>query len=61
MPRWIRCSVTPWEPRAARFEATHKSDWCMEISLDDLLEHAVMHPLRHGFQLEELLEGRGKG
>jgi len=33
----------------------------MEISLDDLLEHAVMHPLRHGFQLEELLEGRGKG
>jgi len=23
--------------------------------------HAVMHPLRHRFQLEELLEGQGKG
>jgi uncharacterized damage-inducible protein DinB len=45
----------------ARFGAVHTSDWGVEISLEDLLEHAVMHPLRHRFQLEELLESQGKG
>jgi uncharacterized damage-inducible protein DinB len=45
----------------ARFDATHKSNWGVEMSLESMLEHAVTHPLRHRFQLEELLEAQGKG
>ena len=40
----------------ARFQAIHKSRWGEDISLEGMLEHAVMHPLRHRFQLEELME-----
>ncbi len=35
---------------------SHKSRWGMDYSIDSMLEHAVMHPLRHIFQLEELME-----
>jgi uncharacterized damage-inducible protein DinB len=45
----------------ARFETIHKSRWGEDMSLEGMLEHAVMHPLRHRFQLEELLEAPGKG
>jgi len=45
----------------ARFETIHKSRWGEDMSLEGMLEHAVMHPLRHRFQLEELLEAQGKG
>ena len=45
----------------ARFGATHKTRWGEDMSLEGMLEHAVMHPLRHRFQLEELLEAQGKG
>jgi hypothetical protein len=40
----------------SRFDAVHKSRWGVDIAIENLLEHAVMHPLRHRFQLEELLE-----
>ena len=30
--------------------------WGVEYSIDAMLEHAVMHPMRHAFQLEELME-----
>jgi hypothetical protein len=39
----------------ARFNAIHKSRWGEDISLESMLEHAVMHPHRHSFQLEELM------
>jgi uncharacterized damage-inducible protein DinB len=39
-----------------RFYDTYKSRWGMDYSVDSMLEHAVMHPIRHRFQLEELLE-----
>jgi len=39
-----------------RFAAIHKSRWGEDISLEGMLEHAVMHPARHRFQLEELME-----
>jgi uncharacterized damage-inducible protein DinB len=44
-----------------RFSAIHKSRWGEDMSLEALLEHAVTHPLRHRFQLEELLEAQGEG
>jgi len=44
----------------ARFGAIHKSRWGEDMSLEGMLEHAAMHPLRHRFQLEELMEAQGK-
>ncbi len=38
-----------------KFYPGYKSRWGMDYSIDSILEHAVMHPLRHIFQLEELL------
>jgi hypothetical protein len=40
----------------ARFNAIHKTRWGEDMSLEGMLEHAVMHPQRHAFQLEELME-----
>jgi hypothetical protein len=34
----------------------YPSRWQTLYSIDAMLEHAVMHPIRHGFQLEELLK-----
>lgn len=33
----------------------HLSRWGAPYTVDAMLEHAVMHPVRHRFQLEELL------
>jgi hypothetical protein len=33
-----------------------KSGWGVTYCIDAMLEHAVMHPIRHEFQLRELLE-----
>jgi hypothetical protein len=27
----------------------------MDYSIDSMLEHALVHPMRHAFQLEEML------
>ena len=47
------------EPLAAvseeRFEETYPSRWKTVYSIDAMLEHAVCHPLRHMFQLQELM------
>lgn len=32
------------------------SNWGVPYTIDAMLEHAVMHPIRHEFQLRELLE-----
>jgi hypothetical protein len=39
--------------------AAHTSRWGAPYTIDSMLEHAVMHPLRHAFQLEELTAARG--
>ena len=39
----------------------YPSRWGTRYSIDAMLEHAVMHPIRHTFQLEELLEERPTG
>ena len=36
----------------------YSSRWQTRYSIDAMLEHAVMHPIRHAFQLEELLSKR---
>jgi len=35
----------------------YASRWKTKYCIDAMLEHAVMHPIRHGFQLEELRTG----
>ena len=44
----------------ARFEEEHKTRWGETLSVEGMLEHAVMHPLRHQFQLEELVEAQSE-
>ena len=35
---------------------TFTSRWVEEFTIEAMLEHAVMHPIRHTFQLEEWIE-----
>jgi uncharacterized damage-inducible protein DinB len=37
----------------------YQSRWATRYCIDSMLEHAVMHPIRHAFQLEELMRARG--
>ena len=40
-----------------RFEgAEYASRWGAKYTVDSMLEHAVMHPIRHGFQLDDLMD-----
>lgn len=41
-----------------RSNEEHKSRWGTTYCIDGMLEHAVMHPIRHTFQLKELLAKR---
>jgi uncharacterized damage-inducible protein DinB len=34
----------------------YKSRWGVEYCIDAMLEHAVMHPIRHSYQLERLID-----
>ena len=36
----------------------YPSDWQTRYCIDSMLEHAVMHPIRHTFQLDELIGNR---
>jgi hypothetical protein len=55
--RW-RVPLQDVEP--ARFSEQYTTRWGDTLSIDGMLEHAVMHPVRHRFQLEELLEAAAK-
>ena len=58
LARWRTGLVAADGEALERTEA--RSRWGVTYSVDAMLEHAVMHPLRHRFQLEELLgETRG--
>jgi len=35
----------------------YPSRWGTPYSIDAMLEHAVMHPIRHAYQLEKLMAG----
>ncbi len=38
-----------------RFRETFASNWGIDYCIDAMLEHAVMHPIRHEFQLKNFL------
>jgi len=42
-------------PEEKFHQPTFASRWGVDYCLDAMLEHAVTHPMRHAFQLEELL------
>lgn len=37
------------------YHPCYQSTWGVDYCIDAMLEHAVMHPIRHSFQLEELM------
>jgi uncharacterized damage-inducible protein DinB len=37
---------------------TYQSCWGTQMSIEAMLEHAVVHPMRHRIQLERILEAR---
>jgi uncharacterized damage-inducible protein DinB len=50
-----------WEqPLKAFVSGEHKAWWGTGYCVDAMLEHAVMHPLRHRWQLEKLAGGAGR-
>jgi len=38
----------------------HTSRWGQPMTVEAMFEHAVAHPMRHRFQLEELIESAGR-
>ena len=56
----LECWKTPLAAvPAARFEdGEYTSRWGETFTVDSMLEHAVMHPVRHGFQLRELVQAQ---
>ena len=53
---WPRPLSTLTEARAYR--PAHESAWGPPFCLDAMLEHAVMHPIRHSYQLRKLMDTR---
>ena len=53
LARWRLPLAELDEDRANR--PSYKSRWDMDYSIDSMLEHALVHPMRHAFQLEEML------
>ncbi len=43
-------------PEKSFYIPTYTSRWKVDYCIDAMLEHAVMHPIRHDFQFEELME-----
>ncbi len=59
---YMRTLLEAWDSslRTVRFEQsdhpTFVSRWGVPYSIDAMLEHAVMHPMRHSFQLQALMD-----
>jgi hypothetical protein len=63
---WMEQLLARWRlPLAgieeARLNEIFKTRWGLDMCIESMLEHAVLHPMRHRFQLEELMEARGIG
>jgi len=43
-------------PEERFFDCTYASNWEVEYCIEAMLEHAVMHPIRHEFQLVNLMK-----
>jgi uncharacterized damage-inducible protein DinB len=50
-----------WMPgRTLDSFTVHTSRWGQPMTIEAMFEHAVAHPMRHRFQLEELIEKAGR-
>jgi hypothetical protein len=47
-------------PEENFYRPEYPSRWKTKYCIDAMLEHAVMHPIRHRYQLEKLLASQGK-
>lgn len=45
-------------PEEAYYKETYKTGWGTEHNIETMLEHAVVHPMRHRHQLSKLMEAR---
>ncbi len=58
--------LAAWRRHLAELEdrelapATFKSRWGEDYNIEQMLEHAVVHPMRHRIQLERLMRGAGR-
>jgi hypothetical protein len=43
-------------PEERFFDRTYTSNWDVDYCIEGMLEHAVMHPIRHEFQLVNLMK-----
>ena len=63
--RYLEHLLQQWEKpltevRGRQFyNPTFTARWNVNYCIDAMLEHAVMHPTRHRFQLEELMGNKG--
>ncbi len=54
--------LAAWQPPLRQltedraYSPAHNSNWGPPYCIDAMLEHAVMHPIRHSYQLQRLLE-----
>lgn len=61
-PAYLEYLIGKWENRLCDVEpeafepAVYESRWGTPFCIDAMLEHAVMHPIRHEFQLLNLIE-----
>lgn len=58
LDRWRLALVAVPESRME--DRAYTANWGAPMTIESMLEHAVVHPLRHAFQLEELM-ARGTG
>ena len=49
-----RAALATADPRSMEAESW-TAPWGAPFTADAMLEHAVLHPMRHAFQLEELM------
>jgi len=55
LDRWRTPLASVAEERL--YDRTYTTRWGMKFYIESMLEHAVVHPLRHTFQLRELIAG----
>jgi hypothetical protein len=56
---WRKPLTTLTEERA--YQPAHTSKWGPPYCIDAMLEHAVMHPVRHTYQLQGLMAQQASG
>ena len=60
--KYLEHLLTKWQTPLADVKEekfmtqTYASNWGVEYCIDAMLEHAVMHPIRHEFQLRNLMK-----